>query len=89
MKSGLKFNIYGLETSDLLNDEVQDLPARIQESIPTRLAYACRFGLQHLQDTPREGVDLLNDVDYFLHVKFLYWLEVMSLMKGGSAHYGE
>jgi hypothetical protein len=84
MKSGLKFNICGLETSDLLNDQVQDLPARIKKSIPTRLAYACRFGLQHLQDTPQggsSGVELLNDVSRFLRVQFLYWLEVMSLIK--------
>jgi hypothetical protein len=84
MKSGLKFNICGLETSDLLNDQVQDLPKRIEKSVPTRLAYTCRYGLQHLQDTPQggcSGVKLLNDVNCFLRIQFLYWLEVMSLIK--------
>jgi hypothetical protein len=84
MKFGLKFNICGLETSDLFNGQVQDLPVRIEESIPTRLAYACRFGLQHLQGTPQggsSGGELLNDVSHLLRVQFLYWLEVMSLIK--------
>jgi hypothetical protein len=84
MRSGLKFNICRLETSDLLNDQVQDLPARIEKSIPPRLAYACRFGLQHLRDTPQggsSGDELLSDLHFFLHIQFLYWLEVMSLIQ--------
>jgi hypothetical protein len=84
MKSGLKFNICGLETSHLLNNQVQDLTARIEKSIPPRLAYACRFGLQHLRDMPQggsSGVELLNHVNHFLHVQFLYWLEAMSIIE--------
>ena len=84
MKAGLKFNICSLKTSHLSNDDVPDLPACIQKSISTRLSYACRFGLHHLRDTPHDGpmrVNLFNDVDSFLHVQFLYWLEVMSLIK--------
>jgi hypothetical protein len=84
MKAGLKFNICNLGTSHLSNDDVPDLPARIRKSISTRLSYASLFGLQHLRETPHEGptrVELLSHVDYFLHVQFLYWLEVMSLMK--------
>ena len=84
MKAGLKFNICSLRTSHLSNDDVPDLPARIQKSISTRLLYASRFGLQHLRDMPHDGpirLELSNDVDYFLRVQFLFWLELMSLVK--------
>jgi WD40 repeat protein len=84
MNASLKFNICDLETSHLSNDDVPDLPARVQISIPSRLSYACQFGMHHLRDAPHTGsssTELLNDVDYFFHVQFLYWLEVMSLVK--------
>jgi hypothetical protein len=84
MEVGLKFNICSLETSHYCNDDVPDLPARIAKSVPPHLSYVCRFGWQHLRDTPPEGssrINLLKDIDDFLHVRLLYWLEVMSLIK--------
>jgi hypothetical protein len=84
MQVGLKFNICGLETSHLCNDDIPDLPSRIEKSVPPRLSYACRFGWQHLRDTHPEAssrVELLKRIDDFLHVRLLYWLEVMSLIK--------
>jgi hypothetical protein len=27
------------------------------------------------------GVEVLNDVNHFLHVQFLYWLEAMSIIE--------
>jgi hypothetical protein len=84
MSVELKFNICGLETSHLRNDKVRDLKSRIAKSIPPHLYYACRFGWQHLRDIPPEvssGIELLRDIEDFLHVRLLYWLEVMSLIK--------
>jgi hypothetical protein len=84
MSVELKFNICGLETSHLRNDNVRDMPSRIAKSVPPRLFYACRFGWQHLRDTSPEVsscIELLKDIDDFLHVRLLYWLEVMSLIK--------
>jgi hypothetical protein len=84
MKVGLKFNICGLETSHLRNDEVQDLPSHIEKSVPPRLSYACRFAWQHLQDQSPEGssgIELSKGIEDFLHVRLLYQLEVMSLTK--------
>jgi hypothetical protein len=84
MKAGLKFNICSLETSHLRNSEVRDLPSRIQSFIPTYLSYACRFAARHLRDLPKEISvfgGLLQDIDDFLHVRLLYWLEVMSLIE--------
>jgi hypothetical protein len=95
MKDGLKFNICGLETSHMRNDDVQDLPSLIKKSVPPRLSYACRFGWQHLRDTHPEAssrIELLKNIDDFLRVRLLYWLEVMSLIKEipmawGSLHF--
>jgi hypothetical protein len=84
MEANLKFNICDLESSYLSNDDVHDLPARITKSVPPHLFYACRFGWQHLRDIPLGApvrIKLMKDIDEFLHVRLLYWLEVMSLMK--------
>jgi hypothetical protein len=81
MKAELKFNICHLETSYVFNDNVHDLNARIQDYIPVYLSYVCRFWADYLQGTkctPRA----LSDVDDFLLHQLLFWLEVLSLIKG-------
>ena len=80
MKSGLRFNIAGLETSHIRNADVPDLATRIQETIPPPLSYACRFWAGHLGATAYDP-DILNEVKEFLHRRLLYWLEVLSLIK--------
>ena len=88
MKHGLKFNICNLETSHIFNDKVKDLPSRIKTNIPAPLLYSCSFWATHLRDTTigRDGHEtLMTAVKDFLHVRFLYWLEVMSLTKQVSA----
>jgi hypothetical protein len=81
MKAGLKFNICDLETSHYLNDEVEDLPQRITVKISAPLLYSCRFWAAHLLDTTTGHDTLLQEVGDFLHVRLLFWLEVMSLTK--------
>jgi NACHT domain len=84
MKEKLKFNICGLETSHLLNDEVENLPEQIAKNIPGSLSYSCRFWAIHLGDTANTKDDhdkLLPEVRDFLEHRFLYWLEVMSFVK--------
>ncbi|KIM32662.1 hypothetical protein M408DRAFT_41207, partial [Serendipita vermifera MAFF 305830] len=80
MRSGLRFNICDLETSYLRNSDVPNLAARVKERIPPELAYSCFFWASHLKDTPlgSEEVSYLED---FMNKQFLYWLEVLSLMK--------
>jgi hypothetical protein len=80
MKAKLKFNICGLETSHVSNDEVPDLPARIQNYIPDHLYYACRFWADHLRRTDFES-DFLPCLNDFFSRQLLYWLEVLSLTK--------
>jgi len=88
MKDRLRFNICNLETSHLFNHNVQDLPVRIKTNIPFPLLYSCRFWAAHLRDTMTNQDDhgtLMREVKDFLHVRLLYWLEVMSLTEGVSA----
>ena len=80
MKSGLRFNIAGLETSHCRNVDVPDLATRIQKTIPPHLSYGCRFWADHLGATACD-IDILNEVKDFLHHRLLYWLEVLSLIK--------
>jgi hypothetical protein len=82
MKNKLKFNICKLQTSYLPNIKVKNLQERIKTTIPSSLMYSCRFWAAHLLDTTSGRGDhdaLLKEVTDFLHCRFLYWLEVMSL----------
>jgi hypothetical protein len=77
---GLKFNICGLETSYLANDDVEDLETHINQHIPPALSYACRFWDDHLKHTDFK-VDLLRKVETLFKEKFLFWLEALSLTR--------
>jgi hypothetical protein len=81
MKEGLKFNICNLETSHLANANVSDLSERIAECIRLPLLYSCRFWAAHIRDTPsdKENAALMTEIKDFIYVRFLYWLEVMSV----------
>lgn len=83
MKGGLRFNICGLESSYLRNADIQDLALRIETAIPAPLSYACRFWVDHLQAASFD-IEILDDVRGFLHDRFLYWLEVLSLINETS-----
>ena len=87
MRDGLKFNICDLETSHLFN---WGLPKEtVDEYIPTALKYAWGFlGKAHLLDTKidQDCPDgLMNEVEEFFLIRFLFWLEVMSLTQELSA----
>ena len=80
MNVELKFNICGLETSHVPNDQVLDLPTRIQKYISNHLSYACRLWSEHLHRTDCKP-DVLACLDKFLRRQLLYWLEVLSFIK--------
>ena len=80
MKSSLRFNIAGLETSHCRNADVPDLATRIKNTILPHLSYGCRFWADHLGATAYDP-DILNEVKDFLHHRLLYWLEILSLIK--------
>ena len=83
MEKRLVFNICDLKSSHFLNKDIVDLADRVQSSIPAHLSYSCRFWASHLQAI-HTGVasdhQLLKGVEVLLKEKFLFWLEVMSLL---------
>jgi hypothetical protein len=79
MKAGLRFNICQLETSHIRNADIPNLAIRVMEKISTCLSYSCQFWADHLEASASD-VELLNEAKEFLCNRFLYWLEVLSLL---------
>ena len=72
-----------------LNSEVKDLQTRIDKRISIALQYACRSWHHHLTKARGEVVDIIPSLRTFLEVKFLAWLEVLSVLGDvGSATVG-
>ena len=63
-----------------LNSEVKDLQTRIDSRISVALQYACRSWHNHLTGARGETVDVIRHLHIFLEVKFLAWLEVLSVL---------
>ena len=72
-----------------LNSKVEDLPKRIEESnIHGALEYACRSWHMHLITTKDQITNVVFALQHFLEGKFLFWLEVLSVLGvvGDAAH---
>ena len=80
MKNELKFNICKLETSHILHDEIPNLKELVNQNVSAHLQYACRFWTDHMQKCDFE-VQIASEVEDFMANEFLYWLEVMSLVR--------
>src|SRR6202035_2539117 len=83
MKENLRFNICRLESSYLRNSEISDLAERIATFIPSRLSYSCCFWVDHLRHAMSYENEkaITKEINEFLRVNFLYWLETMSLVR--------
>lgn len=79
MKTELRFNICQLETSYRLNSDIPDLAERTKQLISCPLSYSCRRWASHVQEATDSDVALA--VKGFLSPHFLFWLEVLSLLK--------
>jgi nucleoside-triphosphatase THEP1 len=80
MADSLSFNICNLESSYVLDEEVPDLSARIDEYISPQLFYACRYWSEHIEHTGISD-ELYSLVDSFLSRRLLFWVEVLNLKK--------
>lgn len=80
MQAELQFNICKLETSYLINSEVPDLTERIRNNISSALSYSCRFWVEHVVHVSEFHEELLKCARTLMEDKFLFWLEVMSLI---------
>jgi hypothetical protein len=79
MYKALQFNICQLPTSYLRNQEMSDLPAWLDRFVPDYLRYSCRFWVDHIVAMPYRA-ECAQEVGNLLYNKFLFWLEVMSLL---------
>ncbi|KAG8735713.1 hypothetical protein FRC10_010230 [Ceratobasidium sp. 414] len=75
------FNICGLESSYVLDEEVPDLPKRREQAISGELAYACRYWSAHLE-LAGAGQNFFDELHSFLSVRLLLWMEIMNIMQG-------
>lgn len=80
LQTNLRFNICKLETSYLKNSEMPDLQQKLDTHIPMHLQYCCEFWADHLLEK-HEDPQTLKMVNGFLRKKFLFWLEVLGLLK--------
>jgi hypothetical protein len=79
----LKFNICDLPTSYLRNIDMPEFQWRLDNYIPLHLRYAAQFWVDHLVKTAYDS----GSVEKLLFKKFLFWLEVLSLL--GIVSYGQ
>ncbi|KAF7967919.1 hypothetical protein HWV62_32533 [Athelia sp. TMB] len=76
----LHFNMCHLTTSHIANEHITDLSERIKTFIPQSLTYPCLFWGYHVRQTPSRDSSLPQLILTFFEEKFLFWLEVLSLM---------
>ncbi|KAJ7108201.1 hypothetical protein C8R44DRAFT_884965 [Mycena epipterygia] len=97
LEQELQFNVCELEDSHFRNADVVDMSKRVADKISPQLSYASRFFFDHIRETPVDKA-IMEGIESFLHCKFLYWLEVLSLLGripivaaglGAAAHYAE
>ncbi|KZP16022.1 hypothetical protein FIBSPDRAFT_68467 [Athelia psychrophila] len=79
MNDGLHFNMGHLKTSHIANADIPDLSAHVA-IIPQSVSYACQFWGHHLGQTIPRDPAILDLILHFFELKFLYWLEVLSLL---------
>ncbi|KAJ6505994.1 hypothetical protein DFH09DRAFT_943429, partial [Mycena vulgaris] len=82
----LKFNICDLPTSYLRNIDMPGFQWRLANYIPLHLRYAAQFWIDHLEKTAYDSYSG-QEVQNLLFKKFLFWLEVLSLL--GIVSYGQ
>ena len=80
MNRGLERNMCKLPDG-VINSEVVDLKERAEEHINKPLQYSCRSWHKHLVDMiPTRTPNILPVLHRFLEGKFLFWLEVLSIL---------
>ncbi|KAG8725026.1 hypothetical protein FRC09_009926 [Ceratobasidium sp. 395] len=79
----LRFNICGLESSSVLDQQLPDLADRIERSIPSHLYYTCQYWSDHLIRAG-DSSTLSSVVQTFLSEHALFWIEVMNLKNATS-----
>ncbi|KIM24750.1 hypothetical protein M408DRAFT_317021, partial [Serendipita vermifera MAFF 305830] len=80
MKRYLRFNICDLESSYVRNQDVPNLTQQVDKCILPYLSYSSCYWASHLAETSSDN-EVHDSVTYFMDHLFLFWLEVISLIK--------
>ncbi|KAF7966895.1 hypothetical protein HWV62_36625 [Athelia sp. TMB] len=80
MNNQIHFNMCNLATSHIPNADIPDLCDRVGIAVPQSLSYPCLFWGYHIRESPSGDSSLLPLILTFFEEKFLFWLEVLSLM---------
>lgn len=82
MINELKLNICKIETSFVSNDDIKDLPHRIQENMSDALQYSCVHWASHISAAafPASPLVAQRITRLFEGGRPLYWIEALSLM---------
>ncbi|KAG8730995.1 hypothetical protein FRC11_005403, partial [Ceratobasidium sp. 423] len=78
LKAQLRFNIFRLESSFVLDTSVPDVEKRIQAFLSPSLFYACRYWGDHLVPTTT-SLPLATAIEEFLSNRLLFWMEVLNM----------
>jgi hypothetical protein len=84
MNNHLRYDICDIKSQYILNVEIQDLQARLNEYVFQSLRYACGFWAVHWIEHIRAAgaqFQLPVGLDQFCHEHLLHWIEVLSLTK--------
>ncbi|KAG8758366.1 hypothetical protein FRC12_010026 [Ceratobasidium sp. 428] len=72
------FNICNLESSYMLDEDIPNLPKKLEQHITRELLYACRYWGAHFQLS--KGPHALHlALHSFLSTRLLLWMEIMNL----------
>jgi hypothetical protein len=80
MEMSKQFNICELETSYVFDSDVLDLEERAGRSISKALHYACQYWGVHLELVEPKPT-LVDDLQKFLSLRLLLWMEILNLKK--------
>lgn len=80
MNSELKFNIGEFPSSHMSNDQVEGLRDRVRNKLSPAMRYSFRFWTAHLSACGKYNAALATSLREFAENKFLFWLELMSLL---------
>ncbi|GAB1525083.1 hypothetical protein RhiTH_008240 [Rhizoctonia solani] len=69
-----QFNICGLESPYLADDDVPNIEERVAAAIPLDLAYACEYWMRHMEMGDC-GADMREQLQGFLALRLLLWME--------------
>ena len=84
MTTQLRFNICKLDDSRLANEDLRDLPSRVEQNVSDPLQYSCLHWLNHLclpSANRDQHILVLGSLKKFFEGLYpLFWVEVLSIM---------